>query len=594
MWKKILFFNAFFLVPVPFILSCSTRWYREDADKEAYTIIREKQQAVLGRAEPFSVQEGEEETELGDKARKGYTEAGEGLDVNESSGERTKEEEGLEEGELEEEAPPSALQETEPVSIDLNEALQLSFHNNRDYQSQKESVYLEALDLTYQRYLWRPRFGGILSGDLTRNSSDERSGSASADFSVGQILATGGELGLNFATDLLRFYTGGPSKEAYSLISLSFLQPLWRDSGSLIARENLTQAERNVAYEIRSFARYRKSFAVDIASSYYSVLQQKDRLENQEGSYERLKLNRERSELMGKAGRLAEYQVDQARQDELDARNAVVVAKQSYDQRLDGFKISLGLPMETFLELDSNDLKKLGEEGLKDVAIDLEEAIQAALKMRLDLRTQKDQVEDSKRRVLIAENGLGPDLDFDFSYSVGTERPTRFMKFRFNRAAYSGGLSLNLPLERKSERNAYRQSLISLERSKRSLSLLEDTIKQSVRQSYRNLNQAKETYEIQKLSLDLAKKRVESTTLLQQAGRAETRDLLEANAALLQAQNALTSAIVSHTIALLDFLVDIELLEVSEEGQIASIETLDKGWIQYEGRDDSSEPQEEE
>jgi outer membrane protein TolC len=127
-------------------------------------------------------------------------------------------------------------------------------------------------------------------------------------------------------------------------------------------------------------------------------------------------------------------------------------------------------------------------------------------------------------------------------------------------------------LDRKQERNAFREAFIDLERQKRSLDLLEDSIKQEVRQSYRSLNQARETFEIQKLALELALKRVESTDILVQAGRADTRDFLESQEDLLSAQNALTSAVVEHTIARLNFLLDIESLDVDEQGLIQDLE----------------------
>jgi outer membrane protein TolC len=60
--------------------------------------------------------------------------------------------------------------------------------------------------------------------------------------------------------------------------------------------------------------------------------------------------------------------------------------------------------------------------------------------------------------------------------------------------------------------------------------------------------------------------RVESTTLLLEAGRSTTRDLLEAQDALLQAQNNLTAALVSHAIAKLSFFRDVGILQVRPDG----------------------------
>jgi len=49
-------------------------------------------------------------------------------------------------------------------------------------------------------------------------------------------------------------------------------------------------------------------------------------------------------------------------------------------------------------------------------------------------------------------------------------------------------------------------------------------------------------------------------------GRADTRDVLEAEDALLGARNSVTEALVDHTIAKLEFWRDTGVLEVNEDG----------------------------
>jgi outer membrane protein TolC len=64
----------------------------------------------------------------------------------------------------------------------------------------------------------------------------------------------------------------------------------------------------------------------------------------------------------------------------------------------------------------------------------------------------------------------------------------------------------------------------------------------------------------------LAKRRVASTNLFLQAGRAQIRDLLEAQEDLISAQNALTAALVSYRVAELNIQRDMGVLEVNESG----------------------------
>jgi outer membrane protein TolC len=128
------------------------------------------------------------------------------------------------------------------------------------------------------------------------------------------------------------------------------------------------------------------------------------------------------------------------------------------------------------------------------------------------------------------------------------------------------GLNIDLPLERTAERNAYRSAYIDLERSIRSLQLLEDQVKLDVRNDLRTLLESRESIRIQAEAVQLARRRVDSTELFLQAGRAEIRDVLDAQESLVTAQNALTSALVGYRVAELQLQRDMGVLEVEARG----------------------------
>ena len=100
----------------------------------------------------------------------------------------------------------------------------------------------------------------------------------------------------------------------------------------------------------------------------------------------------------------------------------------------------------------------------------------------------------------------------------------------------------------------------------RSAQELEDEIKQQIRQDLRQMLQTRETYVIQNQAVVLAERRVASTELFLQANRAEIRDVLEAEEALLSAQNALTAALVNYRVAELQLQRDMGVLIVDEKG----------------------------
>jgi outer membrane protein TolC len=499
------------------VAGCNAAHYKTSADREVYGIISQKSSQVPGMEASFS------------------------LDEPCSA------------------APEAAGASREPIVLSLADAIAVAAAQSRAFRNEREEVYLAALDLTYQRYLWGPRFSGGLAGGWER-SGGESSLTSELAFGVNKALAAGGEVSLELGSAFLMYLSGDPRKGAESLLELSIVQPLWRGSGKSVAQEGLTQAERDMVYALRSFVRFRREFFVSVASDYYRVLQQQDTVENEALNLQNLTTARERAEMLAQAGRVPEYEVDQTRQDELSARARWVSALEQYDSLVDEFKITLGYPTDVSLELDREEMDRLRDAGLQEVSHTREHAVEGALMCRLDLASARDSVEDAERKVAVAIDNLGADLDFVASAGIGTEGTKKPLKFTTHDGVYSAGLELDLPLDRLEERNAYREALITLDREERSQSLLHDQVVQQVYNAWRTLRTALESYKIQQMSVDLAKKRVEITSVLIDAGRAEARDLLDAQASLLDARNALTSELVGYRIAMLELYRDMGTL----------------------------------
>ncbi len=459
--------------------------------------------------------------------------------------------------------------------LSLAQALAIATAQNRDYQRQKEDLYLTALDLTLARHQFARQWFGTVDASYVRDSADERIGYG-AETGFNQLLADGAQIGTSIAIDWARFLTGDPDMSLGSVLSASITQPLLRGRGRKIAQENLTQAERNALYQIRSFNRYRKMFVVSIVDAYYRVLQRRDAVTNAENNYNSRVASRERLEMEAEAGRKPNYEVDQARQSELSARDSYLRALQTYEQRLDEFKILLSLPTRTEIELDQNELKALETIGVTKPDYDLNAAIETALAQRLDLANSADAVQDSERKVIVAADNLGVELNLIGSANVNSAPKTKFERLQFQNGTYSFALEADLPLDRKAERNAYREALIALEQRRREFQGDVDEVELDVRQAYRQLVEAAERYQTQKTSLEVAETRVESTTFLLQAGRVTTRDLLESQDALLGAQNDVTAVLVDYAIAKLSFFRDVGILQVRPDGMWEQGNTVKK------------------
>jgi outer membrane protein TolC len=514
------------------LVACKSSYYKKKTDKDVYSIIEQIEADLFGESSEFTVN-----TRYSDRQPDDITS-----------------QEIIDDRNVKEEK-----------DIDVNKAIELAIESSRDYQNQKESLYLTALSLSETEFVFSPNFlaRSTISGD--RSSNGERSGGVNSRLSMNQALRTGGSIGASFANDLLKFYTGNPRRSAVSTISVNLFQPLLRDAGSRVATENLKQAERNVVYAIRDFSHFQNQFAVDTVLDYFRLLQNKDIIRNRYLDYQSrtnqtVRLNRRLD-----AGLETSVGIGQAQQAELSTRNNYINVIANFQTTLDRFKINLGLPLGVDLNLDDSALESLSQEGLPLLDIDPVYAFELALEYSWPLMNDIDRFEDSKRKVYIAANRLKTGIDFFADASLSSDRPTDYTSFDPDDIRAGMGVELDLPINRFRERNQYRSTIISFESALRRLSLALDNKRNQIRLGLRNLKRIEQNYQIQKLAVELAAERVTGADLSYQAGRATIRDIQDAQDDLVAARNSLITLMVDYLEARMSLLLDIGILRTSND-----------------------------
>lgn len=576
--------------------------HRADADTVASEILTQKQQEALGRSEPFSIERPSDILRRRLLIEQGLLFAGE---ASLGTDKLTPVAHWPEEDHSSNHASSDiamAIEPNRPVKLSLVEALQVAARNSFEYQSRKEEVFRVALDLDLARNDFRTIFIGRADSQLSTDTTGRNTVTtldSSAVAGVSRKFKNGLDLSSAIALDLANLLTQGGGALFGLSADASVSIPLLRGSGRHIVAEPLTQAERNVIYEMWDFERFKRTFAVSVARDYFSVLSQLDRVKNAEDNYRSAVVSARWSRRRTDAGRMDAIEMDQAMQRELSARNNWISAQERFKGSLDSFQVSIGLPPDARIELDPNDLTELrsrAEDVIEAIAaisdyeaaetappadapvklepvshedagpLELDEpvAVRLALDRRLDLRIAMEEVYDAQRQVVIRADALRTGLNLGGSAAVSDTDADG--KLDFNGGQFGALLSLDLPIERTAERNAYRNSLIALERATRNVQLLEDQIKLAIRDQLRTLMLSREGLKIQAQSVVVAEKRVRSSQLFLEAGRIQIRDLLEAQDALLAAQNDLTSALVDYRIAELGIQRDMGVLAIDEKG----------------------------
>jgi len=470
--------------------------------------------------------------------------------------------------------------------IDLDAALDLAFAHNKDYQLQRERLYLQALSLTADRYRYTPIFSANASSTYNWNASNEFLQDAETlimvptgsvvtderlrtDASLGSrlLLRGGGQVALNLTSNFLRFVTGDLESSATSALVGSFTQPLLRGAGSDIAAETLMQAERDLLYQLRDFTRYRQTLAVRVATQYYSVLQARDAVRNNFLGLEAVMSSLERERAFQAEGLRTPGQVGRLEQSALQRDLAWARSITRYSNALDNFKILLGLRADDRIMLDDQEMALVAQAGMVAPDIALEEALSTALNNRLDLYTQADRIEDRGRRLDVAANSFLPGLNMVLRANVPSGNNNSLSDLDFRLTDYSAGLDLALPVDQMSERNNYRRALIDYEVAVRSYESAMDTVKLQVLDAWRAMEEAVRNYDISLTSVGINERRVEEAELRAELGIGNIQDTVDAQNDLINARTALTAAIVDHNVAKLALWRDVGLLYVHDDGQ---------------------------
>ena len=449
--------------------------------------------------------------------------------------------------------------------LTLSQAVALATAHNREYQTQKEALYIKALDLRLTRHEFERQFFGGAGIGYSADRNDSVLG-IEANFGFNQLLAKGTRISANLAAAWAEVFTGNLRGGLASLLNITVTQPLLRGSDRRVVLENLTQAERDTLYQVRLFNRFRKTFVVSIISQYYGVLQRLDSVKNAHINYNTLDRVYERVEKLANAGRVPQFELDRVRQDKMQALDTCIQAEKEYKQALDEFKITLSLRTTAQFQLDEGELEALRAAEMTEPNFDEVEVIETALLRRLDLANNADAVIDAQRKVFVAADSLRAELNLVRGANTISARRADRRTLGWLREEYDVGFELDLPLDRVPEQHVYRKALITLNQRQREYDQAADIVRLQVREAYRDLSEAAERYKVQSESLMLAEKRFNKTYLLLQYGRASSRRVLSAQNDLFDAQNTATQSLVDYTIATLKFYRDTEVLHVRPDG----------------------------
>jgi outer membrane protein TolC len=275
----------------------------------------------------------------------------------------------------------------------LDQAVELAILNSREFQDRREDLYLAALPVTQERFGFAAQAFAAesLIREATGSQRPEGRGNRwriGTNAGLSREFATGAQLLVNFANQVVVDITGPKPSVSLTNMSLTFIQPFLRGGGYAVTLEALTQAERTLLYAIRSYARFRKVFYVVIAgqgdytnnpyglqglaanlgraignnltapqAGYLPTILQAATLANQQRNVASLEQFLKLFQNLREGGQTSELQIVRVEQQLLQGRTQVLLSQRQYLDAVDNFKLQLGVPATLPIELDDGPLR---------------------------------------------------------------------------------------------------------------------------------------------------------------------------------------------------------------------------------------------
>lgn len=236
----------------------------------------------------------------------------------------------------------------------------------------------------------------------------------------------------------------------------------------------------------------------------------------------------------------------------LQIRNAVLTIREQLLQVVTTAEV-----IQAGLRVELITVNRFSLDGREDVP-SIGEAVELGIQYRHDLMNARAAVMDARRDVEIRANALKARLDLDVSGNLVDE------------GGFNDDLTVSLdfktPIDQVSERNAYNRSLVLYQRAKRDYMELEDTVKQQIRNSWRQLKVSAEQLEISRQTVRNAALQYDNTATSTDGRGNDNLALLQALDSLLQAQNRLIITWITYETTRLNIFRDMGIMNIDQSG----------------------------
>ena len=446
----------------------------------------------------------------------------------------------------------------EPVS--LPQAMEVARNNSPDILRAKMSLEASEERLKAQNAALKSRFSLTLE-PILYDRSDEFNAffstfnrtetvQSSGLFLVSQpIVPTDGTLSLRnqFSwRDVTSEFGSAQNRSFSNNLFLTYQQPIFTYNRTKL---DLRDVELDLENTQINYSLQELLLEVQVAQAFYGAFRQKMSLQVSQEEYQNTQRSYQIIENKVSAGLAAREELYQAELNLTSSRSTVQNNQVAMENSLDDFKRLIGMPI-------SEEISVVAEVTQEPVEVNLDKAIEFALKNRQELRQRKISIQSAKANLTrsSAVNEFRGDINLSYGIFGNDEEFSRLYDKPTENQRVS--LSLEIPLYDWGERKSrIRAAEVSVESSNLSLEEEKTGIIIDIRKAYRNL-------ENQVIQIEIAQQNVRTAQLTYDINleRYENGDLTSMDLNQFQTQLSakkigLVEALINYKLALLDLKV---------------------------------------
>ena len=435
--------------------------------------------------------------------------------------------------------------------LTLRDAVLAALANNERVLTSREGIEAARLDRTVATSAFGTRVTPNVLGSF--GQSDVRN--QTYGFAASRRFTTGTEIRMDVGASTFRNQIGS-FYAADTTLLLS--QSLLRGFGPAVGRRQIERAEYRIAGAERQHVLTEQQLALEVAGTYWRLIAQRELALVARTAVENARQLLVASEAKLRANLVSQLDVFRARQLVADAEGQLF----DVDGGVEDLKDQLRLLMARDVDYDfrvAADIERRVE------PITLRAAVQAALQNRIELREAEAAVEEADREVRYSRNQLLPQIDVS---AAMTRRETAdslrgaFGVDRFEPVAF---FSVSSPLDRTAELAGVRTATIERDRRIRARDTLRRRITQEVRRAVRLQQRLAYRLDSAAVSVEFARREVALADLRFQRGLSNNLDVVNAQAALLNATSRRLAVLADFALARLALRATLGTLDVRQD-----------------------------